>query len=466
MTLRNRLSLTYALFIFLGVLVLGIIINRIGGQLFSVFIQNNINSQCEEMAHTISEQYDPLSETFDLVTLETMGMYFVHQGYIISINDTAGNIVWDARSCDMEQCNAVINEISRRMEKDHRLKGGIQTRRYPLVHYGEVTGELSVDTYGPFFYSETESSFLSTVNRFLIAAGIIFSGVSVIISLVLSTAISRPILQAASAAKTIAGGNLAVRIPDTSGTLELQELSRSINDLAAELENGERWQKQLTADIAHELRTPLTCLQGNIEAMIDGVWEATAERLICCREEILRLAKLVEDLNTLSILERETLKLRKSDFDLSKLLSQAVEQFRPQAEGKGLSLVTELSPVPVHADYDRLMQVFVNIISNAVKYTDQGSITVGVSVIESGPAGNVDTAANHTEVFVRDTGIGISEEALPHIFERFYRSDKSRSRSSGGAGIGLTIAGTIVHSHGGKITADSGPGGSVFRVVL
>ncbi|MDR0878374.1 MAG: HAMP domain-containing protein, partial [Treponema sp.] len=232
MKLRNRLSVTYALFICLGVLILGLIINRIGGNLFSGFIQNNINAQCKEMARSISDQYDPLNDTFDLVTLEAMGMYFVHQGYIISIADTAGEIVWDARSCDMEQCNAVINEITERMERDHRLNGGIQNSRYPLNYRGEVIGELSVDTYGPFFYSESESSFLAGVNRFLLAAGIIFIGVSVIISLVLSQALSRPILQAASAAKAIAGGNLGVRISCTSKTLELRELSRSVNDLA------------------------------------------------------------------------------------------------------------------------------------------------------------------------------------------------------------------------------------------
>jgi signal transduction histidine kinase len=233
-----------------------------------------------------------------------------------------------------------------------------------------------------------------------------------------------------------------------------------VNDLAAALENGERWQKQLTADIAHELRTPLTCLQGNIEAMIDGVWEPAPERLICCREEILRLAKLVEDLNTLSILERENLKLRKSDFDLAKLLSQAVEQFRPLTMEKNIALITELSPAPIHADYDKLMQVFINILSNAVKYTDQGSVAVSIT----------NASAGSCEVVIRDTGIGISEEALPHIFERFYRSDKSRNRSSGGAGIGLAIAEAIVSAHGGKITASSGgtnpDGGSVFRVVL
>jgi signal transduction histidine kinase len=372
----------------------------------------------------------------------------------------------------MEQCAMVIDEIQTRMEGEFRMDGGLRLEEYPLSYEGAPIGKLSIETYGPFFYSPGESGFLKALNRFLLAAGTVFAILSIVVSVFLSTGISLPILKAAETARRIAGGDLTVRIPEQYKTRELRELSQSVNELAAALENGERWQRRLSSDIAHELRTPLTCLQGNIEAMIDGVWEPTAERLGSCHEEILRLHKLVEDLNVLSIVERDTLILHKTEFDLAALLSAAVERFVPLAREKGIEIRTELigsadssghanksggpEALPVYADYDRLMQVFINLLSNAVKYTEAGSITIrGLA------------SGGRCEVTVADTGYGIEADELPHIFERFYRSDKSRSRGTGGAGIGLSIAAAIVAAHNGTIGAESVPGeGSRFRVAL
>lgn len=480
--LKNRLILTYGLFISLSVLCLSILINRFAGTTFAEFIRDNIRVQSEEIVRSVTDQYDPATESFDLITLQAMGMYFVHQGYIISITDREDGPVWDARSCDMQQCSMVITEISQRMETEHRLKGALQSDLYPLYDGAALIGRITIETYGPFFYSEAESVFLRTLNRFLFIAGVIFTLLGIVISVILAAAISRPILTAARAARHIAGGNLSTRISADYRIRELRELSRSVNELAEELEKGERWQKRLTGDIAHELRTPLTCLQGNMEAMIDGIWEPTPERLKSCHEEIVRLSKLVEDLNFLSVLEQENLILRKSDFDLAKLLSAAADRFRPAAGEKGIEIRAELVPAPVYADYDRLMQVFINLLSNAVNYTDRGRITLRLSPL--GKSG--DAAGFRYEITLSDTGIGIPEEDLPHIFERFYRSDKSRNRGSGGAGIGLSIAAAIINAHGGRISAETGKPhaegekdeggtggtapecarGSVFRVLL
>jgi signal transduction histidine kinase len=210
-----------------------------------------------------------------------------------------------------------------------------------------------------------------------------------------------------------------------------------------------------------------------MEAMIDGVWEPTAERLASCHEEIIRLQKLVEDLNLLSILERDNLVLHKTRFDLVALITSAVRQFLPQAREKGIALVTDTGngEAPIYADYDRLMQVLVNLISNGIKYTDAGSIRITIRPLApAGTAAGIGGEPPHYEISVTDTGIGISEDALPHIFERFYRADKSRNRDTGGAGIGLTIAAAIVAAHGGRISAESRANapsqGSVFRVVI
>ncbi|MDR1950315.1 MAG: HAMP domain-containing histidine kinase [Spirochaetaceae bacterium] len=470
-SLKNRLSLTYAVFISIALLILTLIINRFTDIMFSRLIRDNIRERSGEIVSAIAEQYNPYTG-FDTVTLQAMGMYFVHEGYIITIEDSAGYPVWDARSCDMQQCTMVLSAISDRMENQYRLKGAWQNQGYPVFYLGERVGKVNIETYGPFFYSETELVFLSSLNRLLLIAGVAFILLSVGVSILLASSVARPIRKAGEAARHIArqhaGGmsrdGLSFRINDTYKTRELNELSRSINDLARELEEGERRQKQLTADIAHELRTPLTCLQGNIEAMIDGVWEPTEERLVSCHEEIIRLTALVEDLKLLTSLEWEKLNLEKTGFDLARLVRLTAEQFLPAAREKGIEMVFDLRPCPVDADYNRLKQVFINLLSNAVKYTDAGTISLRAAPLagEGGPE-----VGQGWEFTIADTGIGISPEELPHIFERFYRSDKSRSRNTGGAGIGLTIAAAIIRAHGGSIKAESTTGGgSTFRVTL
>ncbi|MDR3336411.1 MAG: ATP-binding protein [Treponema sp.] len=462
-SLQNRLALTYALFISIALGVLTLVVNRFTGIIFSDLIKENIAEKSGEIVRSIGEQYNSMNRSFDALTVEAMGMYFVHEGYIVTVEDERGGIVWDARSCDMEQCAEVINSIAGRMEHQFRLQGSLQKQQFPLMRQGLRVGNITIETWGPFFYSETETQFLTSINRLLIMAGIVFILLSIVISALLSRTIARPILKAKEAARQIAkmyakGNNHnkhIIRIHEGYKTRELAELSRSINELAGQLEEGERRQKQLSSDIAHELRTPLTCLQGNIEAMIDGVWQPGRERLISCHEEIIRLTRLVQDLNTLTNLEWHDIILNKTDFDLSKLLQTVAEQFKAAVHEKGIAMRLNLRPSPISADYDRLKQVFINILSNAVKYTDKGSITI-----------TVERGVKNWAVSVADTGIGIPENEIPHIFERLYRSDKSRNRSTGGAGIGLTIAAAITAAHEGTITAENSGNGSIFRVEL
>jgi signal transduction histidine kinase len=466
-SLKNRITLTYALFISLALGVLCIVINFFAGLFFTNLVKGNIAAKSKEIVRMVEEQYNPINGRFDAAAIETIGMYFTGEGYIVTVEDRRGRLMWDARSCNMEHCMNVIKDITFRMEDRFNVPGVMRTDKYPVVSGNRNVGTVIIETYGPYFYSETEAVFLSTINRLLLASGIVLTGISIIISSALSRTIAKPILKAGEAAQRIAriySGNAeskhsAVRIPDKYKTRELAALSGSINTLAEELEEGERRQKQLISDVAHELRTPLTCLQGNIEAMIDGVYKPGAERLESCQEEITHLANLVQDLNTLTTLEWEAITLSKTEFDLAKLLQITAEQWRPAAGEKGITIKLKTQEAPVYADYDRLKQVFINILSNAVKYTDRGSITITIET---------ESKIHGTGLFVSiaDTGIGIPEDDLPRIFDRFYRSDKSRNRSTGGAGIGLTIAAAIIRAHGGTIQAKSGKEGTVFNITL
>jgi signal transduction histidine kinase len=463
-SLKHRLTLTYVLFISLALVVLTFIVNQITLQIFTSLIKQNITEKSNDIVRSVTEQYNPYSRNFDTVTIEAIGMNFIHEGYILTIFDEKGNFIWDARSHNMRECAEVLENIAARMEKEFRVGGSFQNQQYPIRYAKQPVGNVSIETYGPFFYSEAEALFLSSVNRLFIMAGLVFVFLSVVISVLLSRTIARPILKAEEAARQIAAlhspgtnnqQNIRIRLHDQYQTKELTGLSRSINALANELEEGERRQRQLISDIAHELRTPLTYLQGSMEAILDGVWKPDREHLTSCHEEIMRVARLIQDLNTLTNLEWENIALNKTDFDLAELLQITVEQFKAAARKKNINILLIFIPSPINADYDRLKQVFINILSNAVKYTEQGNITI-----------SIEPSPKNWRICITDTGIGIPPDDLPHIFERLYRTDKSRNRNTGGAGIGLSIAAAIVSAHGGTIKAESNNGGTTFQVEL
>ena len=479
-SLRNRLVLTYSLFICVFIVLLSFVINRLASGLFEDFVLDSSGEQSRQAAQLVAEQYSPATGEFDIAALRIIAINHSRQGLIITVEDTEGLMLWTG---DFH------SDIARRAGMDIYTHGhghgfgrgrqmGMRMRRlqmdawaqspvinpgtdYPrhifaMTHGDRNIGRVIVEIRTPYFFSEIQLAFVNSFRRFLMGTGIAFGLLSIVITALLSNTLSKPILGAASAAMRMADGDWSARAPEGYRTREIDELSRSLNHLVTSLENGDKWQKQLTANVAHELRTPLTTLQGNMEAMIDGVWEASAERLASCHEEIVRLSALVGDLEKLSILERKVITLSRTEFDLRALLAGVAEQFEPAAMKKGLSLSLFSETSPIHADSGRIKQVFVNLLSNAVNYTDRGSITVSVSAAEEGYT-----------VAVADTGIGIAQEDLPHVFERFFRSDKSRSRQTGGAGIGLAIAQAIVLAHGGRIQVSSEAGaGSIFAVFL
>jgi signal transduction histidine kinase len=225
----------------------------------------------------------------------------------------------------------------------------------------------------------------------------------------------------------------------------------------ANIDKQEALRKRLTTDMAHELRTPLTAVGSHLEAMLTGIWDITPERLQGCYDEAQRLNALVADLEKLAKVESDNLKLGKTPEDLLEIASRAARNMSVEAEKKSQTLtvggVKTIAPV----DANRMVQIVTNLISNAIKYTPDGG-HISVDVVSSG---------NKAVIRVTDDGIGIPDVELPLIFERFYRADKSRSRKTGGSGIGLTIARSIAHAHGGTITVESRENqGSCFTVFL
>lgn len=282
---------------------------------------------------------------------------------------------------------------------------------------------------------------------------------AIVAGVLVSQRVAGPIRRLVAASRRIAAGHYAERVP-VAGSDEIAQLAASFNDMAASLEHAERRRLELIGDVAHELRTPIATLEGYLEGLLDGVVEPSGRTWARLHAEAGRLRRLVEDLQELSRAEAHQLVVVVKPAAPQAIVQAAVDRLAADFAAKGLALnVSVAEPLPrVQADLDRAVQVLTNLLTNALRYTPApGQVDVQVS-----PAGQA------VRFSVRDTGIGIAPEHLPHLFERFYRVDKSRSRALGGSGIGLTIARALVEAMGGRIWAESpGPGrGSTFSFEL
>lgn len=300
--------------------------------------------------------------------------------------------------------------------------------------------------------------FRTSLNEALGWAALAAVIVAVGLSFALSRRIVAPLHAMTSASRRIAEGHYGERVQVSSAD-ELGQLGASFNQMAAQLEQTESMRRQLIGDVSHELRTPLTAIKGSMEGLMDGVLPADSETFQQIHAEAERLSRLVDDLQELSRVEARAYELTLTDVNLPDLVSAAIKRLTPNARAKRISLESNLPSqlASFRADADRLGQVLTNLVSNAIQYTSEG----GEVIISA------EQAANETRVSVTDTGIGIPPQHLQSIFTRFYRVDKSRSRTSGGgSGIGLTIARLLVEAHGGKIWAESEGEGKGSRFVF
>jgi two-component system sensor histidine kinase BaeS len=290
----------------------------------------------------------------------------------------------------------------------------------------------------------------------LLAGAILLAVLAVIVSSFRRVAV--PVGDVMEAAQRVAEGDYRVRVAER-GPDEVRALARSFNAMTERLQAGDEQRRRLLADVTHELRNPLSVIQGNLEAMLDGVHPRDDAHLAPVLEETRVLARLIDDLRTLSLAESGVLQLQREPTDLGILLTEAVAAFRAQAQAAGVTLRTDLADdLPLlEADPTRLREVVSNLIANALRYTPAGgTVTVEAGVVRSSKP------AEAICIAVRDTGSGIAPEALPHIFDRFYKSEDSR-----GSGLGLAIAKSLVAAHGGEITAESVPGrGTTIRFTL
>ena len=360
-------------------------------------------------------------------------------GYRVLVSDAGGRVVADTGG-DMAGTQVDAGVL--------RENGTFITDGEEVIGAVLVTADVQAEEQG--------ERFLDVLNQAILSSVILAGALALLFGGLIVWSVVRPLKSLTMAASAVAAGDLSQRVSVPAGD-EISDLADAFNRMAVQLDRAEALRQQLTADIAHELRTPITVIQGNIEALQDGIFPLTQEALEPILDKTLLLRRLVEDLRQLALAESGQLSLIPEPLDLGHLAGQTLDAFRPPAEARSIEL--SLAPADslplVRADPQRVQQVLDNLLSNALRYTPGGGrITVGL-VRENGAV----------RVSVTDTGPGISAEALPNVFERFYRADQSRERLSdgGGSGLGLAVARSIVEAHSGRIGVHSLPGqGATF----
>jgi signal transduction histidine kinase len=342
-------------------------------------------------------------------------------------------------------------QFARRMQSIEDIPGGLG----PGAGLGQGAGRRGT---GP------PATSLERLYRYGLINALWLSGIVAILaagalSIFITRRIIRPVQAMAAVSHRIAEGHYHERVP-VRGKDELAALAGSFNTMAEALEQTEVRRRVLLADVAHELRTPLSGIKGYMEGLTDGVVPPEPEIFSRIAADVDRLQRLVNDLEELSRLDAGSLSLSRRRVDVGDLVRSVIDRLQPQARDKGLDL--QAGPAEglpdVDVDHDRIVQVMLNLIGNAIQYTPApGRVVVSAHAVGSS-----------VQVDIADTGIGIPAEHLPHVFERFYRVDRSRARAGGGSGLGLTIAQYLIEAHGGRIWATSlGPAqGSTFSFTL
>lgn len=456
--LKARLSAGFAMIALITIFLISLAANLLINREFEEYIENQQVTFSSQLAESLRLQYNAGSSSWNLEYIHGMGMYALNDGYVIKLYDQNGGVVWDAENHDMTYCHQIMNTIASRMNEERpRLNGEFVTHSYPLYLNDTLIGNADISYYSPYYLNDDDFHFIDSLNRILLIIGIISVCGAVMAGMIFAGHITLPIVKTIQLTGEISKGNYDLRLPQNTSIQELNELTEAVNHLAESLARQEAMRKRLTTDAAHELRTPLTNVSSHLEAIIEGVWEPTPQRLSECYEEIIRISRLVSDLERLQQIESENLILHKAPADLLVLADSVRTAFEAGLHEKNLTCSVAGEHVVISADKERLYQVMGNLLSNSVKYSHEGGL-ISLTVKRE----------NNWGIFIiEDEGIGIPEEELSLIFERFYRTDLSRSRKTGGAGIGLTIVKSIVQAHGGTVTAENRQeGGSRFIVKL
>jgi len=358
----------------------------------------------------------------------------------VTVTDTAGNIIASSEKAGTE------TQISKSLWVSRVPMFSGQTQIGYLIFWTPVRPDES----------SLEAIFSRTIIRYSFLAVVFGLAIALAAGFLTSRQLTSPIKKLSDTVRLFTRGERNVRLAIT-GDDELGRLTADFNEMADSIKKGEELRKNLTADVAHELRTPLSILRGTLESVQAGVLSPTPEIILSLQDEIIRMSRLVKDLSDLSRAEAGSLELNRQEISPDEL-KEKFSYFKTEAEFKGLDFIVDIpSDLPkISVDVVRITQVISNLLTNALRHTTSGKIELAA-----------ESSGDGVLFSVKDTGCGIKQEDLPHVFDRFYRAEKSRSRTTGGMGLGLAIARSLVETHGGKIWAESVEGnGAEFKFLI
>ncbi|MDZ4170210.1 MAG: ATP-binding protein [Coriobacteriia bacterium] len=441
-TFSRRLAIAFAAVAALTALLAAVLISASWNVEFDRYLRDNLQRVADGVAQVAVEAY-PLYGGWTIQTLSTIPRFGPMRGIAVQILDDAGNLIYDdTTSVGQEQTGQDQQQTVLQPE------GPVVTA--PIVVEGQQVGSVRVWAFGPgAVLTERDAQFRDASVRALGIAALVAIALASIAGLGYASRLVQPIERITATARALRQGDRAART-NMTGEDEIAVLGRTIDEMAAAIEADRELEQRLTADVAHELRTPLQAIQATVEAMQDGVLPADEERLGIVRDETVRLGRLADAILELTRLERGSLPFDLRRIDLAEPLSVAVEMHEALFEASELELSASVPHgFAVVGDADRLRQAFSNLLSNAARYTPAGG-SVAVRLKRN---------AGFALVEVEDTGIGISEEDMSHLFSRFWRADDARARSTGGLGIGLAVTKEIAERHKGAILAEPRSGG-------
>ena len=440
MSLQAKVLAAFLAIALLVTLLLSGVVSALLTNLFSRYLEATLGGRLAELKVTLEEHFESTG-SFQGAELYVRGRSMMMGGNSYIVTDSDAVVVVGAGSL-----------VGRKLSNADISKG------VALIVQGRRVGTLIANSAMGRAYdlAPLEHDFRMSFYWGVAATGSIVLLLSLGLGVIVSRRLVAPLREIDEASSTLASGNLSYRLHEKYSEVELINLVKSFNEMAAQIELNERSRRNLVADVAHELRTPITILQVALESMLDGVAKPDQAQLASLHDEVSRMGRLIADLQDLSSAEAGKLKLRLADLELEPFLVKLVDHIRPLAEDKGLTVDLEADEqIVATADRDRLAQVLYNVLSNAIQHSQKGSVVVKAVFMEG-----------QARVSVADSGPGISRDELPYVFDRFYRGDKSRHRD-GGTGLGLAISKEFVGAMGGRMEVTSEVGqGTTFTVCV
>ena len=455
--LNKKLILSLVSLIIIVILSIALSINSVFNKKFEQYIIRNNENEISNIIDSIRSKY--VNGEWELSSIQQIGEDAISNGIFVDLYDKDSNLVWGAMTYNKNMCHMVMGSIENNMNyMINKNKSNYTEKLFEIKNLdNEIIGNIKIGSYGLLYYMDNDVDFLKEINKVITSIGIVMVLITIFIAILISNNISKPVEVVSNMANLIGDGDYDNKIDYDSNIVEIDVLIKSINNLSAKLEEQENLRKRLTTDISHELRTLLTSIQTHLEAMIDGIWEPDTERLNSVNEEVIRLTNLVNQLQNLAKFDSEKSKLNLAKVNVKNLIMNVVYNNQGKALEKNINIECDLESIDSYLDKDKISQVIVNLLSNAIRYTNNGGKIFISSYKEN----------NNLKIQFKDNGIGIPKENIKYIFERFYRVDESRSKNTGGIGVGLTIVKSIIDLHQGTIEVRSELNkGSEFIVIL